>query len=110
MERNQLGDKDRALDHLFHAYREACGEPQPSANFMPQIWARIEERQRSVFLLARWARTLATAAALLSLGMAAYLYTPHSNNSPFSVESYVEALSASHAQDNPDLIEIADAM
>jgi len=110
MDRNQLSDKDRALDNLFHAYREACGYPEPSANFMPEIWARIEERQRSVFLLARWARTLATAAAVLSLGMAAYLYTPHGGNSAFSTQSYVEALSASHAQDNPDLIEIADAL
>jgi hypothetical protein len=77
---------------------------------MPAVWQRIEERQRSVFLLARWARTLATAAAVLSLGMAAYLYTPHGRSSAFATQSYVEALTASHAQESTDVIEVADAL
>jgi len=43
--------------------------------------------------------------------MAAYLYIPHSGTSMFSVESYVEALAAGHAQDAPDLPEsVADEL
>ena len=99
------GSQDAELNALFHAYRAACPEMEPSANFMPEIWRRIEERQRSLFFLGRWARALVTAAAVLSLGMAAYLYIPHGRNSVFSVESYVEALAAGHAQDAPDLPE-----
>jgi hypothetical protein len=96
------GDENTELEALFRAYRDACQAPEPSANFMPEIWQRIEERQRSVFFLGRWARALATAAAVLSLAMAAYLYTPHAQKSIFYVESYVEALSAGHALDSPE--------
>lgn len=101
------GNENAAWDALLRAYREACPDPDVSANFMPELWRRIEERQRSVFFLGRWARALVTAAAVLSLGMAAYMYIPHGRNSLFSVESYVEALAAGHAQDAPDLSEPA---
>ena len=101
------GNENAELDAMFRAYRDACPDPDASANFMPEIWRRIEERQRSVFFLGRWARALVTAAAVLSLGMAAYLYIPRASNSVFSAESYVEALAAGHAQDSPNLPEVA---
>jgi hypothetical protein len=101
------GDENKALDAMFRAYRDVCPDPEASANFMPELWRRIEDRQKSVFFMGRWARALVTAAAVLSLGMAAYLYIPHGRNSLFSVESYVEALAAGHAQDTPDLPESA---
>jgi hypothetical protein len=98
------GENSADLDALFRAYREACPDPEPSANFMPELWRRIDERQRSVFFMGRWARAFVTAAAVLSLAMAAYMYIPLGHSSVFSVESYVEALSA-HAPDTPDLVE-----
>ena len=99
------GDDETALDALFRAYRQACPDPEPSAHFMPEIWQRIEERQHSLFFLGRWARAFVTAAAVLSLGMAAYLYIPHERNTALYVESYVEALAAGHALDSPDFAE-----
>jgi len=98
------GDVNARLDALFRAYREACPDPESSVNFIPELWRRIEERQRSVFFLGRWARAFVTAAAVLSLAMAAYMYIPRGHSSVFSVESYVEVL-AGHAQDSPDLPE-----
>jgi hypothetical protein len=103
MDGNNQGGRDADLEALLQAYREACPAPEPSANFMPAIWRRIEERERSQFFLGRWARTLATAAAVLSLAMAAYLYVPRPHNSLFSTESYVEASEASHAGDVVEL-------
>lgn len=97
-------DHNAALNELFRAYRDACPDPDPSANFMPELWRRIEERQRSVFFLGRWARAFVTAAAVLSLAMAAFLYIPQGQSSLFAVESYVDAL-AGHAPDTPDLAE-----
>ncbi len=105
MEPKRQGANDAELDALFRAYREACPAPDPSANFMPEVWRRIEERQRSMFFLGRWAWAFVTAAAVLSLAMAGYLYLPHGRNSLLSIESYVEALSASHSADTPDLVE-----
>jgi len=103
------GDQDAELDALLHAYRDAIPDPDPSANFMPELWRRIEERQRSLFFLGRWARAFVTAAAVLTLAMAAYLYIPRSHTSTFSAESYVEAL-AGHSQDVPDLLDPVDEL
>ncbi|HTQ53581.1 MAG TPA: hypothetical protein VMI94_03920 [Bryobacteraceae bacterium] len=94
------------LDALFRAYREACPDSDPSVNFMPELWRRIEERQRSVFFLGHWARAFVTAAAVATMAMAAYLYIPHRHSSLFSAESYVDVMT-SHAQDTPDLAEVA---
>ena len=102
---NKRGDANAELNALFHAYRAACPEAEPSANFMPEIWRRIEERQRSLFFLGRWARAFVTAAAVLSLGMAAYLYIPEGHNTMLSVESYVEAVAAGHVVDSPEFID-----
>lgn len=102
---NQQGDRDAELNALFRAYRAACPEKEPSANFMPEVWRRIEERQHSQFLLGRWARALVTAAAVLSLGMAAYLYIPHAHGTVFSFESYVEAIAAGHAVDSAEFVD-----
>lgn len=106
MQWNRGGDNE--LDALFRSYREVCPDREPSANFMPELWRRIEERQRSVFFMGRWARAFVTAAAVLSMAMAAYLYIPSNHNSLFSAESYVEAL-ASHGQDAADLPEATPA-
>ncbi len=100
-------DNDARLDALLQAYREANPDRDASPNFMPELWRRIEERQRSVFFMGRWTRALVTAAAVLTMGMAAWLYIPHGRKSVFTVESYVEALVAGHAQDAPELL--ADA-
>jgi hypothetical protein len=102
---NKRGDANAELNALFQAYRAACPETEPSVNFMPEIWRRIEERQRSMFFLGRWARAFVTAAAVLSLGMAAYLYIPQGRNTMLSVESYVEAVAAGHAVDSPEFVD-----
>jgi hypothetical protein len=98
------GDDNAELDALFRAYREACPDPEPSASFMPEIWRRIEERQRSLSFLEHWARAFATAAAVLSLGMATYLYVPRQHSSRAPITSYVEVLAAGHTLDSPEFI------
>lgn len=95
--RNGGSDEER-LNALFRAYRAACPEPEPSANFMPQLWQRIEGRQTFSFFLGRMASGFVTAAVALTLVMAVYLYFP-SPSSAFYSESYVEAL-AGHAADS----------
>jgi len=102
---NKRGDQDAELTTLFRAYRAACPDVEPSAHFMPEIWRRIEERQRSLFFLGRWARAFVTAAAVLSLGMAAYLYIPLERNTVLFAESYVEAVAAGHAVDSAEFVD-----
>ena len=52
------GNDDQKLDALFRAYRDACPAPEASANFMPNLWRRIESRQRFTFSFRRMANAL----------------------------------------------------
>jgi hypothetical protein len=71
MEQSNSSDKDRRLDELFRAYREACPDVEPGANFMPNMWAAIEARQVSTNWFGRMAQALVMAglAASVILGM-----------------------------------------
>jgi len=99
------GNQGERLDTLFRAYKDACVAPEPSANFMPQLWQRIESRQTFSFFFKRVARGFVTAAVAATLAMALYLSMPRSVGSYTS--SYVEVLAASHGSDTPDLFETA---
>jgi len=48
------GNNEERLDALFRTYREAFPDPDPSRNFMPNLWQRIEARQTFTFSLAGW--------------------------------------------------------
>ena len=54
------GSDDQKLDALFRAYNDACVAPEANANFMPNLWARIESRQRFTFSFRRMANALTT--------------------------------------------------
>ena len=99
------GNQEERLNDLFGAYGEACIAPEPSANFMPQLWQRIESRQTFSFFFGRVARGFVTASVAATLAMAVYLTIPHASSSYAS--SYVEVLAASHNTDNPDPIDTA---
>jgi len=92
------GSDDANLDNLFQAYRDACDAPEPSSNFMPLLWQRIETRQRYSFFFGRFARGIVTAAVALCLAMAVYLAVPHHSAALYN-ETYMEALSGGHSVD-----------
>jgi hypothetical protein len=96
------GNREEKLDALFRAYRDACPTPETSANFMPQLWQRIESRQRFSFSFRRVARGFVTAAVAATLAMTTYLFMPH-HTSALSSGNYVDVLAASHNSDNADL-------
>jgi len=100
-----LGKQEERLNALFRAYGEACVAPEPSANFIPQLWQRIESRQTFSFFFGRVARGFVTAAVAATLAMAFYLTVPRASGTYTS--TYVEVLAASHNTDNPDLMETA---
>jgi len=87
------GDEEK-LDKVFRAYREACRAPEPSANFMPELWQKIEAQQTVSFSFGRMASAFVTAALALSVGLGIYLVTPRTTSSPFFSQSYIEALDA----------------
>ena len=97
------GSDDQKLDALFRAYYDVCAAPDTSANFMPNLWARIESRQRFTFSFRRMANALTTAAVAASLALGIYMAIPRSISVDYN-ETYVEALAESNAPDSMDLV------
>ena len=93
------GSDDRRLDALFQAYREACTAPETSANFMPNLWARIEARQSFTTVFQRMGNLLATAAVALSLVLGAYMAVPRPTPKPMD-QTYVEILAEGATPDS----------
>ena len=97
------GSDDQQLDALFRAYHDACAAPEASANFMPNLWARIDSRQRFTFSFRRIANALTTAAVALSLVLGIYMSIPRSSSIDYN-QTYVEALAEANATDSMDLV------
>jgi hypothetical protein len=101
------GSDDQELDALFRAYHDACAAPEASANFMPNLWARIESRQRFTFSFRHMANILTTAAVALSLVLGIYMAIPRSSSMDYS-QTYVEALAEANTSDSMDLVNPAN--
>src|ERR1044072_2807720 len=95
------GSDDERLDALFRAYAKACPDREPSANFMPNLWQRIEARQNNAFFsFRRMANALVTAAVALSIALGVYMSMPNPYN--YS-QSYIEALAEAKTLDAPEI-------
>ena len=100
MDQDRVDDK---LDPLWAAYREACPDLEPSAQFMPQLWQRIEAQRSAVasswFRL--WAEVWLVATVTLAIVMGAILIPRFQSNPPAYQASYVDVLAAADsANDN----------
>ena len=90
---------DRQLDDLFRAYRSACPDPEPSVNFMPEMWAKIEAREASSTVFNRLAKALVTAALGASVVMGLLSASYSQPASPAGEGTYVQALAADHVSE-----------
>jgi hypothetical protein len=70
------------LNELFARYKAAVPDPDPSANFMPQLWRNIEARQTLMLRVRKLTQVFVGAAH------------------PEVHASYVDALAAAHPADN----------
>jgi len=97
-------DDESQLDSLFASYRAACPEVEPSANFMPELWAKIEARHSfwSVFQKLAKGMTAASAALCLLLLVLNIVFTPQPH---LGTPSYTEALMADHTAEKVDYTE-----
>jgi len=86
------------LDSLWAEYRQACPDPEPSANFIPQVWQRIEARRRATSSLRHGAEVCVMAALTLTLLIAAFLI-PRYQRQPVYQSTYADVLAEA---DSPD--------
>jgi hypothetical protein len=96
------GSDEQNLDALFRAYHHACAAPEASANFMPELWARIDSRQTFTFSFRRMANAFVTAAVALSIALGVYLSVPRS--SAQFTQTYIEALADANSLDTPEIV------
>jgi len=89
------------LQALFASYREALPDPEPSANFMPNLWAGIESRQVFAYSFRRLAKTIVTAAAAMSLIMSLAAIAPSAHKLTLTT-TYVDVLADDHVEDGSE--------
>jgi|ERR1051326_4637060 hypothetical protein len=94
---------DQRLDDLLRAYRAACPDRDASANFMPELWQRIEARQTFTFSFRRMANGFVTAALALTVVLAIFMALPQKSSSTYPV-SYLQALADSSTLDTPEIV------
>lgn len=82
---------DPKLDRLFQLYRASCPEVEPSADFMPAIWQKIEARRSFSFTFRRVASALAGASVAIGLLMTGLNLAGERRN-VFIAPTYADAL------------------
>ncbi len=72
-QRGGMMSDDSELNRLFEQYRLACPEVEPSSNFMPCLWEKIEARRGGLWFnfsrVGKNALAVSAALCLLLLGM-----------------------------------------
>jgi hypothetical protein len=86
------GSNEHKLDELFVAYRESLPDREPSINFTPELWRRIDQRRKVSFGMTRFARGLVTGALALCFVMTAMTWTPSSKSNYVYTATYVDVL------------------
>ena len=87
------------IQEMFASYRDAIPDPEPGAQFMPQLWTRIDSHRKVTFSFGRLARAFVSVSLASCLAMSALFLMPGSQNSPIYGATYLDALSADHNDD-----------
>ena len=83
------------LDDLFAGYRAMTPDPEASANFMPELWKKIEARQTMVFRIKKLTQVFVAAAAAICVILSLLLVMPRTENTTIN-GNYVDALAELH--------------
>ena len=98
------------LDECFAAYRDACPDPEPAADFMPRLWARIEGRRESQAAAAwrRWTEAFLSLAAAASLAIVLLQVVPQATHVYYH-STYLDQLSEEAGPEHMLLQDVAQA-
>jgi len=93
-------NRDGELDHLLESYRAALPDPEASANFMPELWRRIEARQFFLGRMKKLTQLFVAAAAAICLLLGIILQAPVSSDAPLVRGNYVDVLAEANPAEN----------
>jgi hypothetical protein len=93
-------DRDGELNHLFESYRVALPDPEASANFMPELWRKIEARQFFLGRMKKLTQLFVAAAAAICLLLGILLQAPVSSETPLVRGNYVDVLADANPAEN----------
>jgi len=87
------------LDNLFQQYRMAVPDPDASANFMPELWRKIEARQFFLVRMKKLTQVFVAAAAAICLFLGIVLQVPVARQPQVS-GNYVDILATANPTEN----------
>ena len=87
------------LDALFADYKSAIPDPEAGANFMPELWRKIEARQSFMVRVRKLTQVFVAAAAAICLLFAMTLAVPGSHPTELR-GTYIDVLADAHPADN----------
>ncbi len=90
--------RNNDLDALFAEYKAALPDREASANFMPQLWRRIEARQNTLFRVKRLSQFFVAAAAAICILFATMMLAVPNGTEVGS--SYVDVLAQAYPTEN----------
>ena len=96
---NEMERFNQELEDLLARYREALPDSEPSADFMPRLWGRIEARRSFTFQLRRLTRVFMAGAAAICLLMMGVSVLPHSSVIELK-GSYIDVLAEAQPADS----------
>jgi hypothetical protein len=79
------------LSRLFASYKTVVPDPEASANFMPELWRRVEGRKSILLRIKKLTQVFLAAAAALSIVFVTLLSVPAFTR-PDGSGSYIEVL------------------
>ena len=91
---------DGELDRLFAQYKAAMPDPEASASFMPELWRKIEARQRVAVRVKKLTQVFLAAAAAICLLCGMILQVPAPSAQPVVRGNYVDALADANPAEN----------
>jgi hypothetical protein len=86
-----MDQRNDELNGLFASYKAAVPDPEASANFMPDLWRRIEGRRSILLRVKKLTQVILAAAAALSIVFVTMLSIPAFSRSEAG-GSYIEVL------------------
>ena len=92
------------LDALWAEYRDACPDPEPSAQFTPMLWQKIEARRLETTSVFRHMAQAWVMAALALTLIIVVLLPRLRHEAIYSANTYVEVLDDAHSNDALDLL------